>query len=86
MRRHRQKIVRFAAAALLIALVSRGAAAADPAVDASACSIAAGRDARNNTLTCNFGLTPEQLKQVTDAAVKGATGPLLDARAGEFAT
>ena len=27
-------------------------------------------------MTCNFGLTPEQLKQVTEAAVKGATEPL----------
>jgi hypothetical protein len=25
-----------------------------------------------------FGLTPEQLQQVTEAAVKGATGPLID--------
>jgi hypothetical protein len=29
-------------------------------------------------VTCNFGLTPEQLKQATEAAVKGATGPLID--------
>ena len=29
-------------------------------------------------VTVNYGLTPEQLKQVTDAAVEGATGPLLD--------
>jgi tetratricopeptide (TPR) repeat protein len=27
----------------------------------------------------NFGLTPEQLKQVTEAAVRGATGPLTSA-------
>jgi hypothetical protein len=47
--------------------------------------VGAGRDASNNTLTCNFntltcnfGLTPEQLKQATEAAVKGATGPLID--------
>ena len=42
------------------------------------CAIAAGRDASNNTVICNFGLTPEQLKQVTEAAVSGATAPLLD--------
>ncbi len=48
-------------------------AAADAAVGAAPCSVAAGRDANNNTLVCNFGLTPEQLKQATEAAVKGAT-------------
>jgi tetratricopeptide (TPR) repeat protein len=46
--------------------------------EASNCSIAAGGNATNNTLTCNFGLTPEQLKEVTKAAVAGVTGPLLD--------
>ena len=50
--------------------------AADSSVGAAPCSVAAGRDASNNTLTCNFGLTPEQLKQLTEAAVKGATEPL----------
>ncbi len=29
-------------------------------------------------VVADYGLTPEQLKQVTEAAVKGATGPLLD--------
>jgi tetratricopeptide (TPR) repeat protein len=48
-------------------------AAADGAVGAAPCSVAAGHDANNNTLVCNFGLTPEQLKQATEAAVKGAT-------------
>src|SRR5260370_11861263 len=43
-----------------------------------ACSIATSGRASNNTVTCNFGLTPEQLKQATEAAVKGATGPLID--------
>ena len=46
------------------------------AVTAAPCSIAAGRDASNNNTTCNFGLTPAQLKEVTEAAVKGATEPL----------
>lgn len=51
-------------------------AANDSAVGTASCSVAAGRDASNNTLTCNFGLTPEQLKQLTEAAVRGATEPL----------
>ena len=52
-------------------------AADDLSVNASACSVAAGGNASNNTLTCNFGLTPEQLRQVTKA-VEGATSPLMD--------
>jgi tetratricopeptide (TPR) repeat protein len=38
--------------------------------------VAAGRDASNNTVTCNFGLTPEQLREVTEGAVAGATSTL----------
>ena len=30
-----------------------------------------------NTVACNFGLTSEQLKQTIEAAVRGATGPLI---------
>ena len=45
-------------------------------ISAAPCGVAAGRDATNNITTCNFGLTPEQLKQLTEAAVKGATEPL----------
>lgn len=59
-----------------LAIACPGGAAAD--VTATSCSIAAGRDVSNNTVTCNFGLTPEQLKQVTEAAVSGATAQLLD--------
>jgi tetratricopeptide (TPR) repeat protein len=51
-------------------------AAADSAVGAAPCSVAGGRDAGSNTIICNFGLTPEQLKQLTEAVVKGATEPL----------
>jgi tetratricopeptide (TPR) repeat protein len=45
-------------------------AAADSAATAS-CSFAAGRDVTNNTVTCNLGLTPEELKQATQAATSG---------------
>ncbi len=47
-------------------------------VEAGSCAIASNGSASGNTITCNFGLTSEQLKQVTEAAVKGATGPLID--------
>src|SRR5215469_4661979 len=41
------------------------------------CNIAArGIEFGSNTVACNFGLTPEQLEQVREAAVKGATEPL----------
>jgi tetratricopeptide (TPR) repeat protein len=45
-------------------------------VEAGSCAIANSGSASGNTVTCNFGLTGEQLKQLTEAAVKGATGPL----------
>ncbi len=50
--------------------------AADKAEPGS-CNIAAhGIGFGGNTATCNFGRMPEQLRQVTEAAVKGATEPL----------
>jgi tetratricopeptide (TPR) repeat protein len=55
---------------------SAAPAAADATVNAAPCGVAAGRDATNNITTCNYGLTPEQLKELTEAAVKGATEPL----------
>src|SRR5262252_2507658 len=77
-RYHHQEVAAFAAAALIAALVAGDAIAADSApVNANACSVAGGRDASNNTLTCNFGLTPEQLREVTKAAIEGATEPLI---------
>lgn len=62
---------------MAIALPTTAAHAADNAtISAAPCGVAAGRDASNNTVTCNYGLTPEQLKQLTEAAVRGATEPL----------
>ena len=57
------------ATALALARPGSALALGDTDVKAEKCSIAAGGDAKGNTITCNFGLTPEQLKQVTDAAV-----------------
>lgn len=79
MLRYRHKIATLVAAALIAASASGGVNAADSAsVAASNCGIAAGHDASNNTLTCNFGLTAEQMRQLTRAAVTGATAPLLE--------
>jgi hypothetical protein len=66
-----------ALAAILPACCSSGRAAND-SISAAQCSVAGGRDASNNTMTCNFGLSPEQLRQVTNAAVEGVTTPLMD--------
>ncbi|MBV9528717.1 hypothetical protein, partial [Sphingomonas sp.] len=74
MRRYRQEVAAFAAVVLVAGFVGRAsvAAAADPTVTASACSVAAGHDASHITQTCNFGLTPEQLREATRAAVEEA--------------
>jgi hypothetical protein len=50
----------------------------DTEVTATDCGIAAGRDASNNTVTCTYGLRPEQVKELTKAAARGATGPLTE--------
>jgi tetratricopeptide (TPR) repeat protein len=66
-------------AAGLASLAPRPAAAlADTKIEGQSCGIANSGSASNATVNCNFGLTPEQLKQAIDAAVKGATGPLVD--------
>jgi len=64
MRGYNKTAIVLAGAALLISVSSTGQAfAADNPVSAGACSVAGGRDASNNNLTCNFfGLTPEQFK------------------------
>ncbi len=79
MRRYREEIAVLAAMVLTAACLSRGIIAAEnSAVNASSCAIAAARNATNNTLTCNFGLTQEQLRQVTKAAVEGETDRIMN--------
>ena len=60
----------------MFALGQQTAVALGDQVEAGSCAIANSGNASGNTITCNFGLTPEQLKQVTEAAVKGAAEPL----------
>ena len=71
MRRGGEAAVGLILIAIAVPLTS-ARAAADSAVGAAPCSVAAGRDASNNTLNCSFGLTQEQFKQLTDSVVKGA--------------
>jgi hypothetical protein len=63
---------RLAALAFSIATLVQGqqAVALGDKVEAG-CGIANSGSASGNSVTCNFGLTPEQLKQATEAAVKG---------------
>ena len=67
-----------ALSAAIIAFGQQTAVALGDKVEAGSCAIANSGNASGNTITCNFGLTPEQLKQVTEAAVKGATDALQD--------
>ena len=62
----------FAAGLALIAFQA-GATAADTKIDTGQCSIAVAGSAVGNSITCNFGLTPDQLRQLTEAAVRGVT-------------
>ena len=66
---------RSAALALGLATLALQAelAFADSKIDTGQCSVAVAGSAVGNSITCNFGLTPEQLKQLTEAAVRGAT-------------
>jgi tetratricopeptide (TPR) repeat protein len=61
-----------AALGLILVLIWPSLSLADTtsseAARAEPCSIAAGHDASDNTLTCYFGLTPEQLRQLAEVA------------------
>jgi tetratricopeptide (TPR) repeat protein len=59
------------------AVAPRGAMALGDTTGAPCGVTAGGGTASNNTITCNFGLTPEQLREVTKAAIEGATEPLI---------
>jgi tetratricopeptide (TPR) repeat protein len=64
-------------AVALVIVAPRASVVAGENAPSDSCKIAsAGIGSGGNTVTCNFGLTPEQLKQLTEAAVKGATEPL----------
>jgi tetratricopeptide (TPR) repeat protein len=71
-------VTALALSAAMIVLGQQTAVALGDKVEAGSCGIANIGSVSNSSVTCNFGLTPEQLKQVTEAAVKGATGPLID--------
>ena len=47
-------------------------------VEAGSCAIANSGSASGNTVTCNFNMPPEKLKELIEAAVKGGEDPILD--------
>jgi tetratricopeptide (TPR) repeat protein len=65
----------FLCLAVGLAVVRPGDAVAfnDTTVAAEPGAMAAGRDITGNTI--NFGLTPEQVRELTEATARGATGP-----------
>jgi hypothetical protein len=69
-------IASLAVLVLGVGLLAAGAgdAAAFSDVTAGPGSVAAGGDVRDNVI--NFGLTPEQVRDLTEAAARGATAPL----------
>jgi tetratricopeptide (TPR) repeat protein len=68
----------YLAAALAVSVAVAAPQAALALGDKVECAIANSGSVNNSPVTCNFGLTDAQLKQATEAAVKGATGPLID--------
>ncbi|HWY83071.1 MAG TPA: tetratricopeptide repeat protein [Roseiarcus sp.] len=62
-----------ALAVVLSIVVPNVAIAAGGEVPSGSCNITSGGiGSGNNTTNCNFGLTPDQFKQLTDSVVKGA--------------
>jgi len=59
------------AAALALAIPQAAVALGDTQVEAGPCSIATSGSASNDSVTCNFGLTQEQLRETIEAAMKG---------------
>ena len=65
------------AVGLAVARPGEAVAFNDTTITAEPGGMAAGRDITGNTI--NFGLTPEQVRELTEAAARGATGPLTTA-------
>src|SRR5271166_482728 len=62
---------------ILLVMINTASPKAQVGNDSNPCSLSIAATG-GNTVTCNFGLTPEQLRQVTGATVNGATGPFID--------
>ena len=63
---------------LAIAAARSAVAQGEASAEAAPCAIPPGRDVTGYIVSCNFGLTSEQLNQLTKAVVQGASAPLHD--------
>jgi tetratricopeptide (TPR) repeat protein len=68
--------VAFAVAAIVA--VPQGVVALGDKVEAGSCAIANSGIANGLSLTCNFDMPPEKLKELIEAALKGGEDPILD--------
>ena len=71
-----------ALSAAMIAFGQQTAIALGDKVEAGSCAIANSGSASNNTITCNFDMPPEKLKELIEAALKGGEEPILDRLVG----
>jgi hypothetical protein len=68
----------FALSAAMIVLAQQAAVALGDRIEAGSCAIANSGSASGNTITCNFDMPPEKLKELIEAALKGGEEPILD--------
>jgi hypothetical protein len=68
----------FALLAAMIVLAQQAAVALGDRIEAGSCAIANSGSASGNTITCNFDMPPEKLKELIEAALKGGEEPILD--------
>jgi hypothetical protein len=74
------RLPRLIAAFFALSLLAPFAAPArsETRIEAGSCAIANSGSANGNTVTCNFDMPPEKLKELMAAALKGSEDPILD--------
>jgi tetratricopeptide (TPR) repeat protein len=68
----------FGSLAAMIVFGQQAAVAIGDRAEAGSCAIANAGSASGNTITCNFDMPPEKLKELIEAALKGGEEPILD--------
>src|ERR1700677_1789125 len=67
-----------ALSAAMIVFGQQAAVALGDKAEAGSCAIATTGSASGNSVTCNFNMPPEKLKELIEAALKGGEEPILD--------
>ena len=80
--RRRSSYPALALAAALTLADLQAAFAFEDKVEAGSCAIANSGSASGNTITCNFDMPPEKLKELIEATLKGGEEPILDRLVG----